>query len=614
MPDQLYDTDAASVAPFSGVTDAQRDALDPTVRPLVYGAFYSSKDETGTTVVSYSFPGVDSSFPGYASGTEAFIGVEAFTDAQKEGMRDVMRMLESVANLKLVEVPDADDLAGSLRIAWTKGPNPYGAAQSTGWSYFPKNSVKAGDVWLHSETLSASSAVFSAKHELGHGLGLKHPFDALPQNPFTLSTTLDSWDYTVMSYTSTREFNGATSVDLGPQTFMWLDILALQAIYGPNETHAQGDTTYDFNTGRHYLTLWDTGGVDTIDVAASTKNLMLDLTPGSWLNVGTVVTYSNNGQTVGTKNATVYVPPTVTLENAKAGSGNDLLKGNSAANTLIGGAGADTVFGGAGNDHLWAGAGDVSADHYYGEDGNDVVGVGAGDDFAAGGAGADTIYGGLGNDLLLAGSWTDSNGDALYTEGEFLLSSTENELLWGGSGDDTIISSNGADTIGGGLGDDDIRAGGGADVIYGGKGTDDVGPNDTIDGGGGNDTIYGGAGADEILGGAGDDLIFNGAGVDTVSGGLGKDTIWGGGGDDLLSGGADRDVFVFTADSGQDRILDFAVAEDVLDLSAGGFTSLEDVKNNAEQVGQHVQITIGQAGLFIEGTNISDLIDTNVVI
>jgi RTX calcium-binding nonapeptide repeat (4 copies)/Haemolysin-type calcium binding protein related domain len=71
--------------------------------------------------------------------------------------------------------------------------------------------------------------------------------------------------------------------------------------------------------------------------------------------------------------------------------------------------------------------------------------------------------------------------------------------------------------------------------------------NDVLVGGSGNDTINAGVGADLILGGAGNDTIDAGTGHDVIAGGTGTDTIQGGAGDD---------VFVFNRGDGADTIRD----------------------------------------------------------
>ena len=81
--------------------------------------------------------------------------------------------------------------------------------------------------------------------------------------------------------------------------------------------------------------------------------------------------------------------------------------------------------------------------------------------------------------------------------------------------------------------------------------------------------LGGGGGVDWIAGGAGADVLSGGAGGDVISGGAGGDTIRGGGGDDFLAGGAGDDIFVFGSSSGDDRIEDFNLAEDILQLADG---------------------------------------------
>jgi Ca2+-binding RTX toxin-like protein len=75
-----------------------------------------------------------------------------------------------------------------------------------------------------------------------------------------------------------------------------------------------------------------------------------------------------------------------------------------------------------------------------------------------------------------------------------------------------------------------------------------------------------------------DDSLYGGAGNDTITGGMGQDT---------MAGGAGNDVFLFLQSSDSttanpDRIIDFVRGEDVLDVSALGYTSASDftITNN----------------------------------
>ncbi len=75
---------------------------------------------------------------------------------------------------------------------------------------------------------------------------------------------------------------------------------------------------------------------------------------------------------------------------------------------------------------------------------------------------------------------------------------------------------------------------------------------------------------DGPTGGNLDDRVLGGAGADTLSGGAGSDWLHDGGGLDVLTGGAGADVFVLAKDSQADRITDFQIGVDRIDLSDWG--------------------------------------------
>ena len=66
------------------------------------------------------------------------------------------------------------------------------------------------------------------------------------------------------------------------------------------------------------------------------------------------------------------------------------------------------------------------------------------------------------------------------------------------------------------------------------------------------------------VGGAGNDTITGSAGDDVIDGGGGNDMLTGGSGNDILTGGDGDDTFVFGANSGDDTVTDFSLADDVL--------------------------------------------------
>ncbi|EPR6691391.1 TPA: cadherin-like domain-containing protein [Vibrio cholerae] len=76
-----------------------------------------------------------------------------------------------------------------------------------------------------------------------------------------------------------------------------------------------------------------------------------------------------------------------------------------------------------------------------------------------------------------------------------------------------------------------------------------------------NDIILGHAGNDVLDGGLGDDVLYGGSGNDILIGGLGNDILTGGSGEDLFKW-VDGDL-----DNSKDRITDFTIGQDKIDLS-----------------------------------------------
>ena len=83
-------------------------------------------------------------------------------------------------------------------------------------------------------------------------------------------------------------------------------------------------------------------------------------------------------------------------------------------------------------------------------------------------------------------------------------------------------------------------------------------------------------------------------------GGSGNDILDGGTGNDNLTGGAGADQFVFRYnDYGYERILDFHIAEDMINLSNFGFSSVEDVKAVASDTDFGLKLNFGDGNVII---------------
>lgn len=262
-------------------------------------------------------------------------------------------------------------------------------------------------------------------------------------------------------------------------------------------------------------------------------------------------------------------------------AGHDGLFGEDGDDYLSGGTGADTLIGGLGNDTLY---GDSSIDWLEGGDGNDSLVGGTGADTLLGGNGDDTIYSNTGVDLVYGGAGNDfispGNGvDIVYGEdgNDTILGRTGWDTIYGGAGNDELYGSEGEDEIHGGPDDDWISGGTGFDVIYGDSG------NDSLYGNLGNDFLSGGSGDDYLFGATGNDVLIGGAGNDQLYANQGVDTLEGGEGSDILQGGSLADTFVFSQGHDKDKITDFEVGVDVLQLSSdlvNGLTDPKDILDN----------------------------------
>lgn len=205
------------------------------------------------------------------------------------------------------------------------------------------------------------------------------------------------------------------------------------------------------------------------------------------------------------------------------------------------------------------------------------------DDIIYGGDGNDTLYGISGDDYLAGGNGNDdlsgnSGNDILYgnsgkdvlrgNSGNDELSGGHNDdILEGNSGNDFLSGDGGSDLLSGGSGNDELSGGSGEDTLNGGSGAD------ILNGGSGNDVLNGNSGNDTIVGDAGSDTLNGHSGDDTLSGGTGKDKLIGGGGNDILSGGDNNDRLY--GGSGDDEIAggdgnDYLTASSGADVLIGG--------------------------------------------
>jgi Ca2+-binding RTX toxin-like protein len=206
-------------------------------------------------------------------------------------------------------------------------------------------------------------------------------------------------------------------------------------------------------------------------------------------------------------------------------------------------------------------------------------------------------------------------GDQLYDDGgsHELYGLGGNDQLWGRDGNDYLEGGSGDDRLYGGVGADRFHGGDGFDIVeYAGaasgvwmdrldmwRNTGDAAGDaflDNIEGVGGTgygDYLYDDGGSHELYGLGGNDQLWGRDGNDYLEGGDGHDLLVGGAGQDLLVGGSGSDIYRFDGQLGAsnaDKVRDFTVGSDVLQLTRNTFTAFAN-----QSAVQAWQFTIGAA-------------------
>ena len=506
--------------------------------------------------IGYTYP---TALPGYDTSAEDSYQFSGFNAAQKTFSKLALTYISSVLNLAFVEV---NDPASVNTISF--GNNAQNS--SAGYAFYPSSSFVGNDVFLDKNTpgnlvpVDGQYAALTLIHELGHSLGLEHPFPGSSDAPY-LTGSEDSSQWTVMSYTDDpAQYHLAYSP---------LDIAALQYLYGVSSTAKAGNDTYTLNASSANF-IWDGAGVDSMDASALSQAVTLYLEPGYWGHIGSkAATITAAGQ--------VTVNFGTVIENLIGGAGDDFLYGSAGANSISGGLGADTLNPGSGADVVNAGAGDdtinLSADGVW------ASGFAAANESLPGGAGTgqqvllegknrfiDVLDGGEGADTLQL----TEGSDAFFLHDAYSLFNTGATLSSDARGMHSNARTTGIETLLAGAGDDiiDLTS---LNYTLGGI---------RVEGGAGNDILWGNVGADQLLGGEGNDILFGGAGANT------------------LTGGAGADIFQYAkGGSAHDSIGDFQMGSDKIELYGAISTDEVAVALN----GDHVTLTWGAQTMDLVG-------------
>ena len=287
----------------------------------------------------------------------------------------------SVEGFTRLSVSKGTTTSSNLRFGESNDP-------PTAWAYYPGETDGDGDLWFgraedYRSPVAGNYAWATMLHEIGHALGLKHGHES--ENGFSaLPASKDSMEYSIMTYRAAIGDSASDGYRNGEfdyaQSYMMADIAALQRMYGADFTTNSGATVYKWKPGsgdtlvngkvaidaggnRIFATIWDGGGKDTYDLSAYKTGVSVDLRPGQHSKFSdaqiALLNFETDAYARGNIfNALLFKGDTRSLiENAKGGSGSDVLRGNQANNTLQGNSGADKLFGMLGNDKLDGGKG-----------------------------------------------------------------------------------------------------------------------------------------------------------------------------------------------------------------------------------------------------------------
>jgi hypothetical protein len=337
--------------------------------PADYGGGYTNSHKWG------------SSTAGTAGGTIAYYFDPAsnWTTLEQTMLASGLALWSAVANISFVETTSS----ASAKITFKRGTDgaqtnssmtgETGAGETGGSELLQTTSATIsiqtsvagfGPISDNFDT-SGGYPIMTFLHEEGHALGLGHagPYNGDVDETKQQFSQYDTRQWTLMSYidvdqTKATYYNQypVTGTDWGynyPTTWMPLDILAIQRLYGlPTTTPLSGGQVFGFNcniagalkpyfdfstNNTPVVTLWDMGTGNTLDLSGYSSAATVNLVGGAFSSAGGLI--NNIAIAYGTK-----------IDTLKCSQGTNTVTCNNDGNTIYLGSGNATINGGQGDD------------------------------------------------------------------------------------------------------------------------------------------------------------------------------------------------------------------------------------------------------------------------